>query len=35
MNIVPEFYKLNKILSDALGIDSDEEKCRKIIEMVI
>ena len=35
MDIVPEFYRLNNILSDELGMDSDEEKCRKIIEMVI
>ena len=35
MKLVPEFYRLNKILSEGLGIDPDEEKCRKIIEMVI
>ena len=34
-NIEPEFYRLNNVLSDELGMDSDEEKCRKIIEMVI
>ena len=33
--IAPEFYRLNKILSEELGINPDEEKCRKIIEMVI
>ena len=35
ITIVPEFYRVNKILSNELGIDADEEKCRKIIEMVI
>ncbi|MCG7342634.1 nucleotidyltransferase domain-containing protein [Sporosarcina sp. ACRSL] len=33
--IVPEFYRVNKVLSDELEMDSDEEKCRKIIEMVL
>lgn len=34
-NIVPEFYKLNNILSDKVGIDDEEYKSRKIIEMIL